>query len=65
MFNSPKDASLRIGNAVDGRVFDRATLLSNGKAAGLTATDQGYVLTLPKGEKWGDVDTVLCLAIKK
>jgi hypothetical protein len=65
VFNSPKDASLRIGKAVDGRVFDRATLLSNGKAVGLTATDQGYVLTLPKGEKWGDVDTVLCLAIKK
>jgi hypothetical protein len=63
--NSPQEASLQISKAADGRVFDRATLLSNGKAMGLTATDQGYVLTLPKGEKWSDVDTVLCLATKK
>ena len=65
VFNSPKDASLQIGKATDGRVFDRATLLSNGKAVGLTASDDGYVLTLPQAEKWSDVDTVLCLAIKK
>jgi alpha-L-fucosidase len=65
VFNSPKDASLQISKATDGRVFNRATLLSNGKAVGLTATDQGYVLTLPKAEKWSAVDTVLCLAIKK
>jgi hypothetical protein len=65
VFNSPKDASLQISKATDGRVFNRATLLSNGKAVGLTATDQGHVLTLPKAEKWSDVDTVLCLAVKK
>jgi hypothetical protein len=65
VLDSPKDASLRIGKAADGRVFDRATLLSNGKAVGLTATDHGYVLTLPKAERWGDVDTVLCLSVKK
>ena len=46
-------------------MFNRATLLSNGKAVGLRATDYGYVLTLPKAEKWSDVDTVLCLAVKK
>jgi hypothetical protein len=65
VFNSPKGASLQIGKAADGRVFDRATLLSNGKAVGLTATDDGYVLTLPQAEKWSGVDTVLCLALKK
>jgi hypothetical protein len=65
VFNSPKDASLQIGKAADGRVFDRATLLSDGKAVGLTATAHGYVLTLPQGEKWSGVDTVLCLAIKE
>jgi hypothetical protein len=65
VLNSPKDTSLQIGKATDGRVFDRATLLSNGKAVGLTASDDGYVLTLPQAEKWSDVDTVLCLAIKK
>lgn len=65
VFNSPKGASLRIGKAADGRVFDRATLLSNGKAAELTATDRGYVLILPKAERWSDIDTVLCLSVKK
>jgi len=65
VLNSPKEASLQISKAADGRVFGRATLLRNGKAMGLTATDQGYVLMLPKSEKWSDVDTVLCLATKK
>lgn len=65
VFNAPKDTSLQIGKAADGRGFDRATLLSNGRAVRLTATDQGYVLTLPTAEKWDDVDTVLCLAVKK
>jgi hypothetical protein len=65
VFNPPKDTSLQIGKATDGRVFDRATLLSNGKAVKLTATNEGYVLTLPKAERWRDVDTVVCLAVKK
>jgi alpha-L-fucosidase len=65
VFNSPKDTSLQIGKATDGRVFDRATLLSNGKAVKLTATDDGYVLTLPKVQRWSEVDTVVCLAVKK
>jgi hypothetical protein len=61
VFNPPKDTSLQIGKATDGRVFDRATLLSNGKAVKLTATNEGYVLALPKAERWSDVDTVVCL----
>jgi len=65
VFNSPKDSSLQIDKAGDGRGFDGATLLSNGKAAKLTATDEGYVLTLPKAERWSDIDTVVCLAVKK
>ena len=65
VFNSPKDTSLQIGKASDGRVFGGATLLSNGKAVKLTATDEGYVLTLPKAERWSDLDTVVCLAVKK
>jgi len=65
VLNPPQAASLQIGKAADGRVFDRATLLRNGKAIGLAATDQGYVLTLPKGEKWSEVDTVLRLTTKK
>jgi alpha-L-fucosidase len=65
VFNSPKDTSLQIGKATDGRVFDRATLLTSGKAVKLTATDEGYVLTLPKTERWSDLDTVVCLAVKK
>ena len=65
VFDSPQDSSLQIGKATDGRVFDRATLLSNGKAVKLTATDEGYILTLPKAERWSDVDTVVCLSVKK
>jgi len=65
VFDSPKDSSLQIGKATDGRVFAQATLLSNGKAVKLRATDEGYVLTLPKAERWSDVDTVVCLAVKK
>jgi hypothetical protein len=65
VFNPPTDTSLQIGKATDGRVFNQATLLNNGKALKLTATDEGYVLTLPKAERWSDVDTVVCLAVKK
>jgi hypothetical protein len=65
VFDPPKDTSLQIGKASDGRVFARATLLSNGKAVKLRATDEGYVLTLPKAERWSDVDTVVCLSVKK
>jgi hypothetical protein len=64
VLSPPQDASLRIGKAADGRVFDRATLY-NGKAVELTATEGGYVLTLPKPERWSDLDTVLCLSVKK
>jgi alpha-L-fucosidase len=65
VFNSPKDTELQVGKASDGRVFARATLLSDGKAVKLTATPEGYVLTLPKAERWSDVDTVVCLSVKK
>lgn len=65
VFKSPKDSSLQISKAADGRVFDRATLLSDGKVVLFAATDRGYVLTLSKGEMWSNVDTVVCLAIKK
>ena len=65
VFDPPQDTSLQIGKASDGRLFARATLLSNGKAVKLTATDKGYGLTLPKSERWSDVDTVVCLSVKK
>jgi alpha-L-fucosidase len=65
VFNAPKDRSLQIGKATDGRVFDRATLLNNGKAVKLATTAEGYLLTLPNGVRWNDVDTVVCLSVKK
>jgi len=65
VFDPPQDASLQIGKASDGRVFHRATLLSNSKAVKLTATNEGYVLTLPKSERWSDLDTVVCLSVKE
>lgn len=65
VFNAPKDTALQIGNASDGRRFDRATLLRTGKAVRLAATAEGYVLTLPKAERWSDLDTVVCLGVRK
>lgn len=65
IFTPPNEPLLEIGKPADGRVFDGATLLSNGKAMGFTTTEDGYVLRLPAGEHWDDVDTVICLAIKK
>jgi len=65
VFNPPKDASLKINRGADGRVFEGATLLTNGAPVALTATCDGYLLTLPKGEKWRDVDTVLRLTVEK
>jgi len=65
VLNPPKELSLQISKTTDGRVFYQATLLSNGKALEFAATEHGYVLTLPQSEKWSDVDTVLCLAVKK
>jgi len=65
VFMPPKDASLPIDKAADGRAFDRATLLGNAEAMGFAATDHGYLLTLGKGQRWSDVDTVICLGVKK
>jgi hypothetical protein len=64
VFNPPRETSLKISKAADGRGFERATLLGDGKMMGLASTDRGYVLTPPKGEKWSEVDTVICLAVK-
>jgi alpha-L-fucosidase len=65
VLDPPKETSLQIGKPTDGRVLHQATLLSNGKAVKLTPTAAGYILTLPKAEQWSDVDTVVCLAVKK
>lgn len=63
ILNPPAVSVLEIAKAADGRVFSKATLL-DGREVGLNTTDSGYALTLPSGEKWDAVDSVIRLQVQ-
>jgi alpha-L-fucosidase len=56
-------ASLRIPAAADGRRFRPARLLPSGRRVALHGDASGYRLTLPRGETWNAVDTVVKLEV--
>lgn len=59
----PKGKTLRIGMPANGERFANAALLPSGKPARLDFADAGYVVTLPEGESWAALDTVIRLEV--
>jgi len=55
------DNTLRFPYSTDGRVFDAAILLAKNKEVRLEKNAGGYLLTLPEGEKWDELNTVFRL----
>lgn len=51
--------------AADGRVFDSAILLANKKEVKFEKTTRGYLLTLPEGENWDELNTVFRLHLSE
>ncbi|MBN8456993.1 MAG: alpha-L-fucosidase [Verrucomicrobia bacterium] len=47
----------------DGKSFANARLLPGGKAVKLAQTPAGIVLTLPTGERWNPLDTVIAMDV--
>jgi hypothetical protein len=60
-FLPPKGQSLELPPTADGRKFAKARLLPKGTRLTLESTPTGLLVTLPKGARWDDVDTILRL----
>jgi hypothetical protein len=63
VLNSRKENFLKLPPASDSRVYDSAYLVKNNKPLGLKLDERGYLLTLPDGEKWDTLNTVIRLRL--
>jgi len=57
--------SIQLFNTADGKEFESAILLAKNKPVTLEKHERGYRLTLPEGETWDALDTVIRLSVKK
>ncbi len=60
----PSANSVQLSTPQDGKQFESALLLAKNKPVNLEKKEQGYMLTLPNGETWDAIDTVIRLSVK-
>ena len=58
-FLPPKTQKLELPAPADGRKFSSARLLVNNHKVDLQQTENAVILTLNKGDRWDDVDTII------
>lgn len=56
--------TLKLKAPADGKIFSEAYLAINNKKVDLRQDEGGVYLTLPEGETWSDIDTVIELKVK-
>lgn len=65
VLNAPTNGSttLKLPPPADGKKFEKAVLLKNSKTVSFRQNAEGLTLTLPEGEKWDVLDTVIALKV--
>jgi hypothetical protein len=59
VLNPPTGSTLHLAPPADGKAFASAKILSNGVSVGFAQDSGGVTLTLPSGQAWSSIDTVL------
>ena len=65
VLNKRTDRFIRIPNSADGRVFDSVEILAKHKPLQLIKNEKGYLILLPDGENWDELNTVFRLRLSE